>query len=543
MKRISALFIAAIMLVSCSVFPIMAYAEGERDISTAQITVVETFEYSPTKNPDVTVKMNIDSQSIQLVENTDYKLTYYDNEKVGKASVTIEGMGSYKGSVSKNYEIIPCSIASSHIKVENTAKATINGAPEYDVYYDDELLTEGVDYNMTVSDYSEAGSKKTKVKLQGLGNFDGEHEFSVNVYPTVVSSFSTTDRTISSFILHWSSLKDYGASGYKVYVCDENGEDMELYSVVDTNKCKITGANPGEYYYFVVKAFVKDGDKTLTGEASKVFKTCTKPAKGTLLGVYKSKDKTKLIINWKKAACTGYEIEYSADKKFKTNVKKLEVKGASTTSKTVKIAKNNKTYYARVRAFRRYNSNKVTVYGERSAKMSSSFKKLYSSYTTRYVNNPKRTNNLKLACKAINGTIVKPGETFSFNGTVGMRTAAKGYKEAYVFTGPDSHQLGLGGGVCQVASTMFNAALLGNLQIVERHQHSQRVTYCPLGRDAAIYWGSENFRFKNNTNYPIKIVMKCEGGSLTCSYYVSENVSHKKVNLSVSRSGNHFTLR
>ena len=103
--------------------------------------------------------------------------------------------------------------------------------------------------------------------------------------------------------------------------------------------------------------------------------------------------------------------------------------------------------------------------------------------------------------------------------------------------------MGVGGGVCQVASTMFNAALLANFKIVERHQHSQRVTYCPLGRDAAIYWGSEDFKFKNNTSYPIKIVMSCSGGTIKCTYKVCYDVSPKKVKLSVSRKGKNFTLK
>jgi vancomycin resistance protein YoaR len=168
---------------------------------------------------------------------------------------------------------------------------------------------------------------------------------------------------------------------------------------------------------------------------------------------------------------------------------------------------------------------------------------VYATYTTNYVNNANRTTNLKLACKAINGTIVYPGETFSFNEVVGKRTEAKGYKNATIFTGSTGTAQGVGGGICQVASTMFNTTLIANLGIVERYQHSQRVSYCPLGRDAAIYWGSEDFRFKNNTNYPIKISMKCADGKLTATYYVSSDVSPKKVKLTVTQSGKTFTLK
>jgi vancomycin resistance protein YoaR len=90
---------------------------------------------------------------------------------------------------------------------------------------------------------------------------------------------------------------------------------------------------------------------------------------------------------------------------------------------------------------------------------------------------------------------------------------------------------------------MFNTTLIANLQIVERHQHSQRVSYVPLGRDAAIYWGSYDYQFKNTTGYPLKIVMKCDNGQLTCSFYTCQDISPKAVDLKVTQNGNHFTLK
>ncbi|MBR7060150.1 MAG: VanW family protein, partial [Eubacterium sp.] len=409
--------------------------------------------------------------------------------------------------------------------------------------YDSRELKSGVDYKMSASNYDKAGVKSAKVVFEGLGNFKGTKTIYVNVYPNKVKSLKTKSRTPSSVELTWASQKNVGVSGYRVYICDKNGKNSSLYKTVSSNSCNVTGRKAGTYYYFYVIAIKTSGSTKVSGEASNVFKTCTKPSQVKVNFVTKSKDKKSLKIEWQKVNCTGYELEYSTDKNFKKGVKKVIINGASKTSKKVSIKKSDKTYYARVRAFRKYNNGKTTVYGKRSAKISSSFSKLYASYTTNYVYNPPRTVNLKLACKAINGKIVYPGEVFSFNQTVGRRTEAKGYKEAYVFTGPTTHQMGVGGGVCQVASTMFNAALRANFGIVERHQHSQRVTYCPLGRDAAIYWGSEDFKFRNTTNYPIKIKMRCGDGSLTCSYYVCYNVSHKKVDLSVSRNGNRFTLK
>ena len=150
---------------------------------------------------------------------------------------------------------------------------------------------------------------------------------------------------------------------------------------------------------------------------------------------------------------------------------------------------------------------------------------------------------MKIASKAINGTVLAPGETFSFNKVVGKRTSKKGYKKAHVFNGPNAMSMGTGGGVCQVASTIFNTVLLSNIKIVERHQHSQRVSYVPLGRDAAIYWPSQDLQFKNNTNYPIKIKMTVKNGVISCTFLTSQNVKPKKVKITVKKSGKNFTMK
>ena len=112
-----------------------------------------------------------------------------------------------------------------------------------------------------------------------------------------------------------------------------------------------------------------------------------------------------------------------------------------------------------------------------------------------------------------------------------------------MFTGDDGVAMGLAGGICQVASTAFNAALLANVQIVERHQHSQRVSYVPLGRDAAISGNVQNFKWKNNTKYAIKVGMTVKGGKITCTFYTCQKVRPKKVNLNVTQKGKKFTLK
>lgn len=132
------------------------------------------------------------------------------------------------------------------------------------------------------------------------------------------------------------------------------------------------------------------------------------------------------------------------------------------------------------------------------------FTDVLSYYDSPHVYNPTRTHNLELACKAINGTIVKPGETFSFNKIVGERTAEKGYGAAGVYVGGETVQE-LGGGVCQVASTIFYCTLKADLEVVERAEHQFTPSYIPWGMDATIYWGSLDYKWRNNTPYPIRV--------------------------------------
>lgn len=127
-----------------------------------------------------------------------------------------------------------------------------------------------------------------------------------------------------------------------------------------------------------------------------------------------------------------------------------------------------------------------------------------SEFSTETENDKNRSVNIRLAVEAINGTILLPGETFSFNEVVGQRTAQKGYLPANIYT-PDGISTGVGGGVCQVSSTLYNAALRANLKIDERNPHIFMVAYVPLGCDATVSYGIQDFKFTNNTNWPVRI--------------------------------------
>ena len=125
-----------------------------------------------------------------------------------------------------------------------------------------------------------------------------------------------------------------------------------------------------------------------------------------------------------------------------------------------------------------------------------------------------RTTNVKLACDFCNGVILNPGDEFSYNDTVGPRTYARGFKDAIVYSGATAED-GVGGGICQVSSTIYYAVLRADLEVVERKAHSRTVTYVPLGEDATVAWGYIDFRFKNDTDYPIRLDVTYGRSSMT----------------------------
>jgi vancomycin resistance protein YoaR len=142
-----------------------------------------------------------------------------------------------------------------------------------------------------------------------------------------------------------------------------------------------------------------------------------------------------------------------------------------------------------------------------------------STYSTTYASgNRPRVNNIKLLAKSLDGQIIMPGETFSFNETIGERTAAKGYQEAgAIVNGELVPQLG--GGICQVNTTLFNATLLSGVQITQRRNHSYYISHYPLGRDATVSWGGPDFKFKNTLDHAILIATSAGDSAVVVSFY------------------------
>ena len=534
---ISSLLFAAL----CLGFAFNAYAQDVTALNDANTVISiseQNYVYDGTpKTPAVSVYYN----GILLSENVDYSLTYSDFVVAGTAKVTVTGINSYTGSVTKVYTIKPITFNSKNLSVtfDKTSLVYYGSAvhPVMYVSFNGQPLVQDVNYKVTYSKNNAPG--RATVKITGIGNFAGSVSKTFIISPQKVNSVSIAKNSATTATVSWGKVDK--VSGYEILKYDANKNSFvhAVYASADSTSYQFTKLQNSALHSYIVKAYKTiDGDKYF-GEQSDAVSVFIKPAKAQLTSV--TMKNSTLNVEWKKLDCTGYEIIYTTDRKFKKGLKTVKIKNSNTTKKAIKKLKKGKKYYVKVRAYAVNNGEKL--YGSKSTMLSSYFSNVYSTYYSYYVNNKDRTTNLKIASKKINGTIIQPGETFDFNKVVGSRTSSKGYKKAHVFTGGDGVAMGLAGGICQVASTTFNAALLANVQIVERHQHSQRVSYVPLGRDAAISGNAQNFKWKNNTKYAIKVGMTVKGGKITCTFYTCQKAKPKKVNLNVTQKGKKFTLK
>lgn len=162
--------------------------------------------------------------------------------------------------------------------------------------------------------------------------------------------------------------------------------------------------------------------------------------------------------------------------------------------------------------------------------------KTISSFTTNTTANQNRNTNVRLAAEAINGTVIKPGQEFSFNGTVGQRTEAKGYKGAAAYNNGEVVQE-IGGGVCQVSTTLYNAVFKAGLKISSRRSHTFEPSYVTPGRDATVSWDQPDFKFINNSSTAIGLRASYADQKVTISVYgipiledgITWNLDSKKV--------------
>ena len=155
------------------------------------------------------------------------------------------------------------------------------------------------------------------------------------------------------------------------------------------------------------------------------------------------------------------------------------------------------------------------------------FPDLLARFSTKYnAGNKGRTTNLKLASNKINGTVLLPGQEFSYNKVVGERTIAAGYKEAATYSNGEVVD-GLGGGICQISSTLYDAVVMANLKVTTRRNHQFVTSYVGAGKDATVVWGSQDFKFVNTRKYPVKLELTVSGGVATVSVWgIKEDVEY-----------------
>jgi len=150
------------------------------------------------------------------------------------------------------------------------------------------------------------------------------------------------------------------------------------------------------------------------------------------------------------------------------------------------------------------------------------FKDLLSEYTAEYGSSYNRDINLVLSCQAVNGTVLLPGETFDYNSTLGERTPEAGYRLGNTYAGMETIQT-YGGGICQTSSTLYYCAMMADLEIITRTNHGFISDYVPFGMDATVSWGGPEFRFKNNTDRPIKIEAYSSNGDVTVKLWGTDD--------------------
>ena len=146
------------------------------------------------------------------------------------------------------------------------------------------------------------------------------------------------------------------------------------------------------------------------------------------------------------------------------------------------------------------------------------FRDLIGETVTRIGGSENRLNNIVLSSAAVDGYVLEPGDEFSFNQVVGRRTAERGYKSAPMISGGQT-VMGLGGGICQVSSSIYSSIMDADIKVTERYPHGRPVDYLPRGRDATVSWGYLDFRFVNNTERPLRIDVEVDGRTLTVQVF------------------------
>ncbi len=493
--------------------------------------------------PSVTVV----SENGNTVKSTEYTVSYSNNKNAGTAVVTVKAKseGNYSGTLNKKFTIKAKDISSGKLTLSATTFAyngkerkpsvtvTLNNFPD---------LKNGTDYTVAYSKNCITISKKN-ITVTGTGNYTGVLRTTYKVVPEKATGVKITKRTTSALSVQCTKAKVSDCKYQfllKQYNSTTKAWEEAQIKASKNNYVTFSGLTAGRAYRVYVRIYRTWDGANYKGAWSNVLVTVATPAKTVVSSAVKT-GTNSMKVTWKAVnAADGYEIQYSTKSNF-ASAKTIKVTGRTTISKTISKLSSTGTYYVRVRAYR--TCNDTTYRGAWSSSKSTAWTNVYATYTTTYNSgNTNRSTNLRLACQAINGKVLANGATFSFNGIVGERTAAKGYKEAIIYEGGQEVG-GIGGGICQVATTLFNAALKANFTIVERYQHSLTVHYAPLGYDAAIAWGSKNLRFRNNSGVSVKVSAVASGGKLQVKFLTNTYKKPPTVTTKVTKRNGVYTLK
>lgn len=294
-----------------------------------------------------------------LVWGVDYTLAYSNNvnaaaynAKTNPPTVTIIGMGNYAGIVTKTYTIAQAALDTAAIAPIDSMVTTGTAlTPEPTVIWNNRVLVKDVDYKISAYKNNVNPGIAT-VSVSGLGNFKGTKAATFVIVPTAPTGIKATATTASSITLAWTPQAN--CSGY--YIFKLNGNNLSLVGTVTDKKTgtyTINKLGAGKVYSYVVVAYVTGSDKVnYQSPISMVCAVATKPKKTSIKSLKAGKKSFK--VAWKKASYTGYEIQYSTSSKFeKKKTKTVNIKKAKTTSTTVKKLTSKKTYYVRVRTYKK----------------------------------------------------------------------------------------------------------------------------------------------------------------------------------------------
>jgi len=503
MKRniiIKELLIISIILIFQLIYGINYNVFGT-DISTT--TSIEETMISPlsdcTYNGEyITQNISIMYNGQQLIEGVDYKVKYENHKDVGTATVIIEGCGIYEGTITRYFKITSKPINELTIKA-NTVNYTYTGTarkPSVLIYHGGKKLTLNKDYTLTYKNNVNVGT--ASVTIVGKENYTGTVTKNYKIVAKSIKSINVTVNNSDHTYTGKSRKASVNLYYNNVKLVLNKDYTLAYKNTVNTGVATVTIKGKGNY----------------TGTIQKTYRIV--PKTPTIKSVIMNTKHTQATITWKKdTQASGYAI-YKATSKNGEYKRIKTITSKNTTKYVAKKLNTKKTYYFKIKAYKTINKKKAYSKNYSPAKTNTGL--LAKITLTSTSSSKNRNTNLKMASKLINGMVLKPGQTFNWFKVVGRTSAARGFKTATVFVNKKAVP-GMGGGICQVSTTLYQAAKKAGLKIVERHTHSLPVTYTQKGKDATVAYGVKNLRIKNNKKYAVKLVTTSSGGKTTCKIY------------------------